>query len=161
MGAEGTSHPTVEASAALLRQFVTRAEARRGVALLDRGPGGPPVRLDCAAGEPVEVTVRDETVQIGPADEVGDLAFDLDIRPLPPMHVDPQTGEVIGTVGGIEYLGRAVRELARRLGGRSVATIEFATADEAVPMLIAARVGEPLVVVLGDQSFHMADGWPP
>jgi hypothetical protein len=46
-----------------------------------------------------------------------------------------------------------VLALARAFGGRSVATADFATRDPELPLTIAAREGEPLVLAAGDRRF--------
>ena len=50
-------------------------------------------------------------------------------------------------------LADAVLALARSFGGRSVATADFATRDPDLPITIAAREGEPLLLAVGDGRF--------
>ena len=50
-----------------------------------------------------------------------------------------------------------VLALARAFGGRSVATADFATRDPELPVTIAAREGEPLVLAAGDHRFVLPD----
>ena len=47
--------------------------------------------------------------------------------------------------------------LARAFGGRSVATVDFATRDPELPVTIAAREGERLVLAAGDRRFVLPD----
>jgi hypothetical protein len=47
--------------------------------------------------------------------------------------------------------------LAAAFGGRSVATADFATRDPELPITIAAREGEPLVLAAGDRRFVLPD----
>jgi hypothetical protein len=51
-----------------------------------------------------------------------------------------------------------VLALARAFGGRSVATADFATRDPSVPVTIAAREGEPVVVAAADRRFVLPEG---
>ena len=53
----------------------------------------------------------------------------------------------------IANLAQAVLGLATAFGGRSVATADFATRDPRLPITIAAREGEPLVLAAGDRRF--------
>lgn len=78
------------------------------------------------------------------------------MRRLPAMDVDPETGQVAGVIGGLEMLGRALRDLAALLPGASVVAAEYETANPDVPLGLAARGEEPVVVLLGDEEFELA-----
>jgi hypothetical protein len=71
------------------------------------------------------------------------------------MDVDPDGGEVTGTIGGLQHLADAVGELAALLGGRSVAIVQFQTSDPDAPLAVSARAGEPPVFALGDETFAL------
>ena len=47
--------------------------------------------------------------------------------------------------------------LARAFGGRTVASADFATRDPAVPLTIAAREGEPVLLALAGRHFELPD----
>ena len=66
------------------------------------------------------------------------------MRQLPPFEVDPETGAVAGVLGGLEMLGRAVRDVAALLPGESVVAAEFETTDPEAPLGLAGRAGEPV-----------------
>ena len=53
-----------------------------------------------------------------------------------------------------------MRALAAALGGRSVALVRFPAADGETPFALAARQGEGLVVVIGDEQYEMDPVWP-
>jgi hypothetical protein len=53
-----------------------------------------------------------------------------------------------------------VRALAATLGGHSVALVRFPAADGETPFALAAREGEGLVVVIGDDQYQMDLSWP-
>jgi hypothetical protein len=89
------------------------------------------------------------------------LDLGLQVRELPPMDVDPVTAEVRGMIGALEHLAEGVSALARALGGRSVALVQFPTVDEETPFALSAREGEGTIVVVGDEQYEMAVGWPP
>ena len=90
-----------------------------------------------------------------------DAASDVELPPLPFMHQLPpfelhaDEGRVAGALGGLEMLGRAVRDIATLLPGRSVVAADFETDDPMIPLGIAGRAGEPLVVLLGEHEFAL------
>jgi hypothetical protein len=77
------------------------------------------------------------------------------MRRFPPFEVDAQAGTVAGALGGLELLGRAVRDLAGLLPGRSVVAADYETTDPQTPLGIAGRAGEALVLLIGDDEFAL------
>jgi hypothetical protein len=77
------------------------------------------------------------------------------MRRLPPMDVDALTGEVTGVIGGLDMLAQALHGIAELLPGASVVAAEYETTDPDVPLGLAARGGEPAVVLLGEQEFEL------
>ena len=150
----------LEQAVATVRAFAERSGAERVVLLIDPGDGGEASMLEWMAGE-VELTDGGRTWQVPPDTFVDaePLAFP-DLRPPPPtaLAIDPDTGELEAPLGAIANLGRAVLGLAAAFGGRSVATAEFATRDPRLPITIAAREGEPLVLAAGDRRFVLPEG---
>jgi hypothetical protein len=59
------------------------------------------------------------------------------------------------------WLGHAARELAGLLPGASVVAAEYETAHADAPLGLAARNGEPVVVLLGDHEFELELDTPP
>jgi hypothetical protein len=55
----------------------------------------------------------------------------------------------------VQLLADSVLALAGLLGGRSVATATFATRDPDVPLTVAARVGEPVVLDIAGRQFGL------
>lgn len=92
-----------------------------------------------------------------PHDVAGEFALpDLPfMRRLPAFDVDPADGRVAGVLGGLEMLGRAVHDIAALLPGRTVVAADYETSDPAVPLGIAGRAGEPLVVLIGEHEFEL------
>ena len=90
-----------------------------------------------------------------------DAAAEVALPDLPQMRrlgrfeVDPGEGSVAGALGGLELLGRAVRDIAGLLPGRSVVAADYETSDPQTPLGIAGRAGEPLVVLIGDEEFAL------
>jgi hypothetical protein len=141
---------------ATVRAFAARSGAERVVLLVDPGDGSTATMLDCARTGAVELTDGEATYEIGPATQVDATPRPFpDLRPPPPtaLAVDPATGELEAPLGVIDNLAQAVLGLAVAFGGRSVATADFATRDPGLPITIAAREGEPLVLAAGDRRF--------
>jgi hypothetical protein len=143
---------------ATVRAFSDRSGAQRVVLLADSGDGSVATMLDCAPSGDVELTDGEGTWVV-PAG----LPVDAAPRPFPELRpppasaltVDPATGELEAPLGTIANLGAAVLGLASAFGGRSVATAEFATRDPRLPITIAGREGEPLVLAAGDRRFQL------
>jgi len=77
------------------------------------------------------------------------------MRQLPPFEFDPATGSVAGVLGGLEMLGRAVRDVAGMLPGESVVATEFETTDPELPLGLAGRPGEPVLVLVGEHELEL------
>jgi hypothetical protein len=139
-----------------LRHFLHVANAVEVQAVVDRGED-PPALVTCGRLEPITVTREGETVHLPHGVELApDPPDDLPaVPPLPPLEVDPEAGTVTGPLGGVEAAARAVGALADRLGGRSVAVAFYPTTSPDLPLGIAARTGEPTVLTIGEQQFHL------
>jgi hypothetical protein len=139
---------------ATARDFAERAQAARVVLLVDRGDGRPATMLEWEDGS---IELVEDGVPVLPPDE-DDLPLPLgDLRPPPAtaVHVHAEAGELHAPVGAIGHLADVLLDLAAALGGRSVATAEWATADPELPLTLAARAGEPVIVALGDEQFEL------
>jgi hypothetical protein len=144
---------------ATVRAFAERSGALRVVLLVDAGDEAPATMLDCSGGA-LELTDADGAWRIPAGEAVDAPPRPLpDLRPPPPtaLAIDPETGELEAPLGAVANLGRAVLGLASAFGGRSVATADFATRDPEMPITIAAREGEPLVLAAGDRRFVLPD----
>ncbi len=146
---------------ATLRAFVHAAGALEATLLLDQGSEVPPLVAECPAVGPVLLGEGEEVVQLD-ADRLAAAPLPLpEVRELPPFEVDAVRAEITAPLGGVEHHARAVRELAEAFPGRSVVSVAFATTDPELPLTIAARGGEPVVLALGeDEQFEMPPGWP-
>ena len=143
---------------ATVRAFASASGAERVVLLVDRGEERPASMLDAGPDGSVELTEDGDVLLIDPATPPGAAPRELPaLRPPPPsaMAIHPETGELEAPLGVIANLARGVLALATAFGGRSVASVDFATRDAAVPMTIAAREGDPLVVAAGDARFEL------
>jgi hypothetical protein len=141
---------------ATVRAFAERSGAERVVLLVDHE--GQPTMVEYAAAE-TQVTEGERTHEV-PADApISATARPLpDVRPAPAtaLWLDADTGELEAPLGVMANLGSAVLGLARAFGGRSVASVDFATRNPEAPMTIAARDGEPLVIASGDKRFTLS-----
>jgi hypothetical protein len=142
---------------ATVRAFAARSGAERVVLLVDPGDGTTATMLDWTGGT-LELTEGERTWEVPVVDASPRPLPDLRPPPRTALSVDPDTGELEGPIGAISNLGEAVLGLAAAFGGRSVATAEFATRDPAMPITIAAREGEPLILAAGDRRFVLPIG---
>ena len=75
--------------------------------------------------------------------------------PASAISADAESGELSAPLGSIQHLADSVLALARAVGGRSVATATFATADPRTPLTLAARDGEDVVLELAGRHFSL------
>jgi hypothetical protein len=143
---------------ATARSFAARAGAERVVLLVDRGAETEALMVDCAADGAVELTDSGRTWTVPAETTVSGTPRELpDVRALPAtaVTVDVETGRLSAPIGGVRQLADALLALARAYGGRSVASAEFATSEPDLPIALAARDGEPVVLSAGDAQFEL------
>lgn len=148
----------LDGTAATLREFVHRSGALRAVALVGNDPAQAPVVVEAGRLAPIEVDFGDRIVHLPHGIELDAVIPPLpDVRQLPPFDVDAATGEVAGTIGGLEHLVGGVQGLADALGGRNVAMAVFETTDADAPLAITARAGgaDPVVITIGEDQFEL------
>ena len=78
--------------------------------------------------------------------------------PASALAADPDTGELAAPLGSVQLLIDSVVGLAAAFGGLSVATATFPTRDPDVPLTVAAREGEPVVLDLAGRQFTLPGG---
>ncbi|HEU4973893.1 MAG TPA: hypothetical protein VFT50_02295 [Baekduia sp.] len=141
-----------------LRDVLHRSGALRVAAVVDV-PDRSPALVDVGRLAPVEVQVGDRVVHLPHAIELDADAMgtDIELRQLPPFEVEPASGEVIGTLGGLNMLAEAMKELSRRFGGRSVAMAQYPTMSRETLLTVTARSGEPVLVTLGDEEWELPE----
>jgi hypothetical protein len=140
----------------LLREFLHRANAVEAQAVVDRGEDVPAL-VSCGRLEPIEVVRGDQVVHLPHGVELDVQPPDdlPSVPPLPPFEVDEEAGTITGPLGGVEAAARAVEALSTHLPGRSVAVAFYPTTSPELPLGIAARVGEPVVISIGEQQFEL------
>lgn len=142
---------------ATVRAFAEASGAERVAVLLDPG-AGEPVMLECVPGAPLELTAGDERFSIPP-----DATEDIEPLPVkaplaPPgsaIDIDAEAGEVHAPIGVVPSLAEGLLALARALGGRTVASADFATREPGRPLTLAAREGESVIVAVGEKHFEL------
>ena len=143
-----------ELAIALARELLHGCGALRVSIALDATP---PAVVECARLGPVVVHEEGAEPVALPHDAAADAvlpALPL-MRQLPPFEVNPETGAVAGVLGGLEMLGRAVREVAALLPGESVVAAQFETTDPGEPLGLAGRSGEPVFVLAGEHELEL------
>lgn len=148
--------PDPEVVAATLQAFLSACGGERACAILDRGDA-PALLVETGAAGAAEVTEGEDVRPLLAAPEPLPLPH---VHAFGPLEVDATRAEVTAPMGAVAHLAGAVRELARRLGGRSVLTVEWPTTDPDTPFAVAARGEEPVVLALGDEPFEMPGDWP-
>jgi hypothetical protein len=141
---------------ATIQRFAERAGAVRVAVLLDRGPEHEPPLLACEPGQAFTISQGGQDFVLAADALAGVAPLPVDPPPSVPasaIDVDAERGEVAAPLGVIEALVRAVEELARVLGGRTVAMADFATRS-GEPLSVAARPGEPVVLAIGEHEFE-------
>jgi hypothetical protein len=115
-----------------------------------------PAIVECERLRAIVVRGADGTREL-PHDAASDVALPAlpFMHRLPPFEIDAADGRVAGALGGLEMLGRAVRAIALLLPGSSVVAADYETNDPDVPLGLAGRGGEPLVVLLGELEFAL------
>src|SRR6478735_5779474 len=147
--------PEVEQAVGLAREFLHRSGALRVGLLVDRGDDREPAVVECARLAPITVTEDGEREELAHGAQLATPVPPLpEVRQIPGIQADAIAGTVAAPPGGIEMLGRALRDIAALLGGRSIAAADFETIDPETPLGLAARGGEPLVALVGDEQFE-------
>jgi hypothetical protein len=146
---------------ATARAFAGASGAERVVLLVDRGDDRPAAMVECDELGAVVAEEGDEQWELAPQEPAGAAPLALpELRPPPPsaLAFDPDTGQLEAPLGAVANLARGVMALAAGLGGRSVASVDFRTRDPEMPLTIAAREGDPIVVAAGDRRFELPPG---
>ncbi len=138
------------------RELLHRTAALEVQAVVDRGTDRSPALITCGQMRPIEIVADERTVHLPHGAPLDPPPPALpSVPPLPPIEVEPAEGKVSAPLGAIETLADAVTALAGALGGRSVALAFFQTTDDELPLAIAARNGEPVVLALGEDQFEL------
>lgn len=150
------STSAVDVACAALRSFVHLSGALRAQALVPAGGGGEPAIVSCVRLGPLEVSIGERSITLPHDAELDAVAPDLGaLGPLPAFAVDPGAGEVTGMLGGLDRVGDAVMTIAHALGPDAAVVVELETTAPDLPLVVSARAGEPVLVLLGDDEFEL------
>jgi len=144
---------SLDLAVALARELLHGCGALRVSIALDAQP---PAIVECMRLGPI--VVHDEA---GARELPHDAASDVELPELPrmralaPFEVDADTGAITGTIGGLEMLGRAVRDVAALLPGESVVAAELETTGPDAPLAVAGRRGEPVLVLVAEHELEL------
>lgn len=148
--------PDLDRSIALARELLHRTGALQVSILLVPGEdGGAPGAVRAVRLGGILVVDADGNERELPHSAASDVVLPPlpEMKQLPAMDVDAAAGQVTGTIGGLHLLADAVSGVAALVGGHSVVAADYETTDPARPLGLAARVGEPVVVLIGDDEF--------
>ncbi len=149
------SDALLAAACATVLAFADAAGAERVALLLDTGDEARPVLVELDGGS-LEVTDGATSAPLPVPEGAAPHALPhLHRVPGTALDADPETGELGAPLGTVQMLADAVMGLARAVGGRSVATATFATRDPDVPLTVAARDGEPVVLDIAGRHFAL------
>jgi hypothetical protein len=146
----------LDRSIALARELLHRTGALQVSILQDPGDeGGEPGAVRAVRLAGIQVVDASGAERELPHGAAGDVVLPPlpEMKQLPAMDVDAIEGQVTGAIGGLQMLADAVAGVATLAGGRSVVAADYETTDPDRPLGLAARVGEPVVVLLGDDEF--------
>jgi hypothetical protein len=147
---------SLDVALATVQAFADAAGAERVVVLLDGGEGALPVIVERLEDGGLQVTEGESARPAAPPAGVAPLSLPaLRAVPASAMSADAETGELAAPLGSVQLLADSVLALARAFGGRSVATATFATRDPDLPLTVAARDGEPVVLDLAGRHFAL------
>lgn len=151
----------LDATIVALREFLHVAHAVQVQAAVDMGADASPVLVSCGRLEPIEIVYPgppERTVHLPHATPLADAPAPdglVAVPPLPPFEVSALQGTLTGPLGGVDAIARAVTRLAEVLPGRSVVVAFYPTDDPELPLGVAARAGEGVVLALGDDQFEL------
>lgn len=136
---------------ATIRAFAERSGAERVAVLLDAGELA--MVVECEPFAQFDVVLGEERIAVAPEGRPAEL----EITEAPPgtaIELDLDHGQILAPMGVVAALADGVLALARVLGGRTVASADFPTRDPALPLTVAAREGEGVVLAAGEQQFE-------
>lgn len=145
----------VDTALAALRSFVHLSGALRAQALIPQGSNLPAV-VSCERLGPLEIVIGERSAQLPHDIEIEAQAPDLGLlKPVPPFEVSAERGEVAGMIGGVDMLSEALLKVAAAIGRDAAVVIEMETTTPDLPLVLSARVGEPVLVTIGDEEFDL------
>lgn len=138
---------------ATIRAFAEGSGAERVAVLLDAGEEA--LVVECEPFVSFDVVRGEERIGVSPRGAPAASAGPIPTAPSgTAIELDLVQGEILAPLGVVTSLADGVLALARALGGRSVASADFPTRDPAMPLTVAARDGEGVVLAAGELQFE-------
>jgi hypothetical protein len=78
-----------------------------------------------------------------------------ELGPYPPFVIDEATGTVTGMIGALGGLGDALTRMSAAMGDGTLVACDLKTTRPDTPLGVAARAGEPVVALLGDDVYEI------
>ena len=130
--------------------------ALRAQALVPRGDGEAPAIVSCERLGPLEIEIGGHLEEL-----THDAVFESSppdlgmLKPMPAFEVSAERGEVVGMIGGVDMLAEAVQKVAEAIGPEAVVVVEMETTTPDTPLALSARVGEPVLLTIGEDEFEL------
>jgi hypothetical protein len=151
----------VQQSIATVMRLVHEAAVLRARVLLAETDDEPATIVSLEPHGPLLIERPQGTVEVPhhqiPHDAEPDVAMPdtPELGPYPPFVIDPATGTVTGMIGALQGLGDALSRLSAAIGDGTVIACDLKTTEPDNPLGVAARAGEPVVALLGDDVFEI------
>lgn len=150
----------VQQAITIALRLVHEAAVLQARVLLPSLEDQPPTLVTLAPHAPLLIERPEGTVEVPHAELPHGQEPDVpmpatpELGPYPPFELGPD-GQVTGMIGALDGLADALNRVATAIGGEAVVACELATTDPARPLGVAAREGEPVVILLGDEAFEL------
>lgn len=150
----------VQQAITIALRLVHEAAVLQARVLLPGQDDQPPTLVSLAPHAPLLIERPEGTVEVPHAELPHGQEPDVpmpatpELGPYPPFELGPD-GQVAGMIGALDGLADALSRVAEAIGGEAVVACDLATNDASTPLGVAARAGEPVVVLLGDEAFEL------
>lgn len=151
----------VQQSIAAVLRLLHGTAALSARVVLPENEDGPPTIVSIEPHGPLLIERPAGTVEIPHSELPHDAEPDVpmpstpELRPYPPFEVDPAEGTVAGMIGALSTIAVALRTLAAGIGSGAIVACELRTTDPWMPLGVVARGGEPVVAVLGEDTYEI------
>lgn len=151
----------VQQSIGTALRLVHHAAALRARILLPETETEPATIVELERHGPLLIERPTGTVEIPhselPHDSEPDVPLPAtpELGPFPPFEIDPETGTVAGMIGALPGIAVALRALAAAIGDGAVVACDFTSTMPELPLGVVARAGDPVVVVIGDDTYEI------
>lgn len=151
----------VQQAIATALRLVHEAAVLQARVLLPESGSEPATIVTLAPHGPLLIERPSGTVEIPHGELPHDAEPDVpmpatpELAPYPPFEVDGSGGTVTGMIGALGGFAVALTALAASIGGGAVVACDLATTSAAWPLGVVARAGDPVVALLGDDTYEI------